>query len=707
MGRSGRRKLAHKIDRMSFGESAAAAFAIILAVGAVAFALWAIVSLAGSAFMERFFPEGPDRTIEQVNITARLRANGDLDVTQRMRLDLRQPQDVVVIALPLSSAAEDQLKERGVTGTGLTVTSIRNETAATSYERREYDETDDTNGTYVLDPITRTAAIYGPQQPGRSDWTVTYTLDDNALTWSDAGELIWRYGSALPDQPIPSMHVTLTFDGSNGGTQAIPGRNFSAQSAEDYRAVTTINAGKDASHGDGAVAIAIDTGLDGGRTGTLHVVFPRDWIADSPMPEPNSGVARMQRAIAMDADNTTQLGRARIKAAVTAVLWRLPLAAALAFLLIAAFLRIRRARQARPTFRDRYSSEPVLADRPWLLAALMGESHRPRAFTAALMKATMDGDIIIVDPKHGFPAARVYPGMPSGRHLHYDGALVHDPASPKLPQAAITALFGCDDVRYEPAMTTRPDATADGDEGAQIFSGGRGNRSRRVGKQDDSMPAFRVPARDHGFDASDAAMLRWRTGDPLLCATLTQAAGEASSQAIAATGWVASRGVLGKVLGVLLGVALPVAALYARLHTDDWIGFTVTITAALAGAMLSFGLRAWRGEGVDLHARGVAVRRWFDERRWRNGDDADDVGRRFTADQARGLLIDAVALGFDGNRIEEFARYAIRCDVFDGYDPVVWWCLRNGRKCIPADAMTATYKLNRDCNMDTSGIVMA
>ncbi|MBT1182148.1 DUF2207 domain-containing protein [Bifidobacterium sp. CP2] len=720
MGRNGGRRRAGRIDKAGVGLLAGGALGLLLCVALVAVMLWIIVATA----RDYLFPATPGYDIERIDVTAHLRTNGDLVVTQTERLAFPRTTDGFDIPLPLSTATADQLKERGVEDTGLTVDMIRDDTHGITYTSADDGGGSGGSGgsgvasarTFSTSGLFRTASVNGVQPRGRSTWTVRYTLDDNALTWSDAGELIWRYGRAFDHQPVPTMHVVLVFDGSLDGEKATSGRNLSAQVAEDYRATTAISAGRGGSGGgsdSGKATVTIDTSLAGGRTGTLHAMFPRDWIADSSMPEPtgtngDSGDAtRMAAGIALDRRLADDLGRTRVRETAVDLAWRLPLAVSLVFLVIAAAKLLRRRLLApRPLSRDKYSDEPILVDEPWLLTGLVGHPAKSCFFAAALMKATFDGTIRIIDPRHGFPEPDGAGRSVARRawRLHYDGPVDHDPNAPRLPMAAVNAICGCDGIE----------------------------RHLENGVYQNVAEPFYVPAQVRGFDANPTMMDAWAKRGERLCAGMTKTAGRASSEASGTTGWIVSTGVAGRFVGVVMGIGLVAAALAARLHTDDWTGFRITCVAAVLGMVCCMFLRAYTGDGVDLAARARAIVRWFEERRWeehreerreeeraagrrvrggwpfgsgmrrRRSDDGPDAVTNAT--QARGLLLDAVALDVDEKAIASFAGHLVSAGVLAGDDPAVWWCSRNGRHAIPAKVWGAVYASCSTCDShaDTS-----
>lgn len=685
-GGDGASQRARRLDKAGVGILVGGAFGVLMCVALIVVMIWIIVATA----RKYLFPATPGYAIERIDVAARLKTNGDVVVTQTERLRFPSGADGFDIPLPLSSATVDQLEERGVEDTGLTVDAIRDETHGIDYVDAD-EPAAVTNGdpdrTYSVGWLTRAASVSGPQPRGRSTWTVRYTLDDNALTWSDAGELVWRYGRALEHQPVPEMHVVLAFDGSLDGAKGVVGTNLSAQVAEDYRAKVAVSPGRGVGADAGKAKVVIDTALAGGRTGTLHAMFPRDWIVDSPMPEPKGdeagdgrGAERMAEGLAFDRELADDLARTRLKATAIDLAWRLPLGVSLVFL-IASVVTLLRRRIAMPRalFRDRTSDEPILVDEPWLLTGLVGRSDAPRFFAAALMRATLDGTVRIIDPKRGFPAPEGVSVSPRRAwRLHYDGPIVHDPKTPGLPIAAVNAICGCDGIETQLAR----------------------NLYQNVDEP------FTVPARARGFDADPTMMDDWARRSESLCGGMMRTAGRASGDALKATGWVVSTGALGRFVGVVMGLGLPVAALVARLHTDDWTGFWITVAAALSGAVCCMFLRAYAGDGVDNHARAEAIRRWFKKRRWDARAD-EGTGRRgllrkgradghaagFVTDpeRARGLLVDAVALGIDERAIEGFAGRMVSWGVLAADDPAVWWCRRNGRGRIPAVAWAAVY----------------
>lgn len=713
--RAGERAGRTGVDAGGCGMLAALIFFVMLGVVLVGVMLWGL----GSSVAGYFFPDvaaarDHDYAIERVDVDAHLETDGDLRVSQTMVLDFTHDvTDGFTMPMPLSRATADQLQARGVTGTGLSVDLVRDATAGITYRRAGDGSDADPGGTsggtgytttepgtFAIASLFDVIGINGPQAKGESTWRIDYTLDNAALTWSDAGELIWRYGDAPSGRNVP-VHVALTYDGAVAGEAATVGKDLTAQPVEDTHADAAISAKP------GAATATIDTTLAGGASGTLHSMFPRDWIADSPMPEPTDGRKRMATGVAQDATAKADLDRQRRKERIAGIAWRIPAALALAMMAVAAVLRIRRGR-TRPTFHGRVSDEPVLADRPWLLAALMGEDPAPRAFAAALMRASADGTIRIVDSKHGFSEPDAggtdtdgmgsgmgdgmvgktgtrpanLPRVPGGWRLHYAGALDHDPEHGTMPAAAYAAAFCADWVEVQVADGTRSRAAQDDAHG---------------------FPAFHVSPRAGGFDVNAASMDAWRRREPWLCKPLAGSVSGATRRAIDATGWLASHGTLGRTVGLVGGLGLMLAALYARKATGDWTTFGIAMVAALAGMVLCMGLRAYAGEGMDLHARGKAVRRWFDRRGRSAGFGKDgfamDRNPAVRADtiplgreQARGLLIDAVAMGVDEERVVAFAKAMAASGALAEDDPVAWWCRRNGRKHTPAASMASAFE---------------
>ena len=724
MGRSGKARRPRRPVRRGSASTGRdtgvlkAGLALLLMAGFAAVLLWTVgSSLLGYFFGDVIAARGHGYRIERVDVDAHLETDGDLRVTQTMVLDFtRDMKDGFTIAVPLSSATAEQLEERGVADIGLSVDLLRDDGAGVNYERvpdgaaasnaADSGPAGDgagTNagaepGTYTINSLLRTIRVNGAQPQGRATWSMRYTLDNSALTWSDAGELIWRYASTAPGQSIGAMRITLTYDGAAAGTQATPGRDLTAQPAEDPHARVTVDA--DA----GRASVAIETSMRGGESGTLHSMFPRDWIADSPMPEPSTG-ARMASGVAYDASLERDLGRRRLMGRLQSALWRIPAVLALIMVVTAIPAAFRRLRSGlvRPTFRGTTSDDPVLTDHPWLLACLMGLGRASRAYVTALMRASIDGAVTIIDPGHGF----LTPVMP-------DGSTPPDAPGPSAVGRSRRGTGNTGDrqdwwlwrdgaLRYDPDAVVPVDAAL-----AATFCADRRARIRTDSHDWDG--PFHVKPRPGGYRSNPDMLDAWsRRGR--LCSSVSRGADMVAGRALKATGWVVAHGAGGGAAALIGGPVLLVAALFARRFTGDWTMFAVTVAATALGMALRIGMRsfAYGGEGVDLHARAQAIGRWFKTRGWERGPRRlrsrgwgasgldggfagfDGVAAPFTREQAEGLLLDAVAIGVDEDLVAEFAEAALATGVLNPDDPVVWWCRKDGRAHAPAEAMRAAH----------------
>lgn len=720
MGRSGRARRPRRPVRQGSAATGAAkaGLALLLMAGLAAVLLWTVgSSLFGYFFDDVIAARSHGYRIERVDVDAHLETDGDLRVTQTMVLDFtRDVKDGFTITVPLSSATAEQLEERGVADTGLSVDLLRDDDAGVNYERvpdgAVASNAADSGpagggaganagaepGTYTINSLLRTIRVNGAQPQGRATWSMRYTLDNSALTWSDAGELIWRYASTAPGQSIGAMRIHLVYDGAVAGTPATPGHDLTAQPAEDPHARVSVDVAA------GRASVAVETSMRGGESGTLHSMFPRDWIADSPMPEPSTG-ARMANGVAYDASLERDLGRRRLMGRLQSALWRIPavLALIMAATAIPATFRRLRLGLVRPTFRDRISDEPVLTDHPWLLACLMGPERASRAYVAALMRASIDGAITIVDPGRGFPT----PVMP-------DGSTPPDAPDPSAVGRSRRGKGNMGDGRNwwlwrDGALRYDPDAAAPVDAAlAATFCADR--RARVRADSHDWDGPFHVEPRSGGYLANPDMMDAWsRHGR--LCASVSRGADMVAGRALKATGWVVAHGAGGGVATLIGGPVLLVAALFARRFTGDWTMFAVTVAATALGMALRIGMRsfAYGGEGVDLHARAQTIGRWFETRGWERGRRRprargrgeqgldggsagfDGVPAPFTREQAEGLLLDAVAIGVDEDLVAEFAEATLMTGVLNPDDPVVWWCRKDGRAHAPAEAMRAAH----------------
>lgn len=561
-------------------------------------------------------------SVSQVDITAEVRPDGLLDVTERRSFNFDDDVNGVYWEIPLSQnlqgkSSAPQVREVAEESGG-SQASLEQAGSASNGDAGVY--------TVEQDGSSVRLKVFSPHASGdTATFAVSYTLTGAVMAWPDTAELYWKYVGDGWDADSDDVSLKVTFAGAAAsGVAATAGDDAANLRAWGHG---PLDGDVQVSTAGPSVSYTVPS-VHAGEFAEARIAFPTAWVPGLAAGAPSSEsvdangdrlpkILEEERGWAEKANE--QRAQARLVLMVFAVLGAL---LSIGFFIVVVALKIKAGPKPKSSFQETYFRDVPSSDHPAVIARFMNKtSYDNRALVSTLMKLTNEKVVEVSK------TTRSERGL-LGRERAEEDYLLTVPA-------------GAMDRLTDPIDRSAVRIYLGTDSGQVAFGDIKGAVER---------------------DA-DAYSERWADFRSEVHARLEE------RHLVGSTGFAA--GVAGTLVGAS-GIAL---AIVFGVLSGWWPIAVVGGPLAVAGIILSWTFKRLTPEGAELRARCEALKRWL--------EDFTRLGEAVPGDVVlwNKLLVMAVALGVSDKVLADLAAATPQSfddDYSDGYYPAWWWCTGHG-----------------------------